>query len=188
MFLCIWAYGNITLFHSFFYESISLKKEHLKLMHLFLANQGQKSFFLWSVKCLYIFYSPFIKRKRSSKFPIGSARHFFNVFAQWCLEIMYRPVAKKFVWTIIIYHVWVKKPVKALGFQHLNKFTLVVWGIQRWLQNTHRFWIKISSLIFSMKYIKFYAISRPKLTFECYLKFEFTFYALKPENFAFYLT
>ena len=89
MYLGIWKYHFISLF---FYESISLKKEHLKLMHLFLANQGQKSFFLWSVKRLYIFYSPFIKRKRSSKFPIGSARHFFNVFAQWCLEIMYRPV------------------------------------------------------------------------------------------------
>ena len=93
---------------------------------------------------------------------------------------------------IIIYHVWFKKPVKALGFQHLNKFTLVVWGIQRWLQNNQRFRSKISSsffpLIFSMKYIKFYAISMPKLTYECYLKFEFTFFALKPENFAFYLT
>ena len=39
-------------------------------------------------------------------------------------------------------------------------------------------------ILLSMKYIKLYAISRPKLTFECYLKFEFTFYALKPENFA----
>ena len=101
MYLGIWKYHFISLF---FYESISLKKEHLKLMHLFLANQGQKSFFLWSVKRLYIFYSPFIKRKRSSKFPIGSARHFFNVFAQWCLEIMYRPV-EIFFWMITIYHV-----------------------------------------------------------------------------------
>ena len=99
---CSYVFGHMEIslyFTLFFYESISLKKEHLKLMHLFLANQGQKSFFLWSVKCLYIFYSPFIKRKRSSKFPIGSARHFFNVFAQWCLEIIYRPVAKNlFEW------------------------------------------------------------------------------------------
>ena len=101
--MCIWKYHFIALF--FFYESIFLKKEHLKLMHLFLANQGQKSFFLWSVKRLYIFYSPFIKRKRSSKFPIGSARHFFNVFAQWCLEIMYRLVAN-FFWMIIKVHIF----------------------------------------------------------------------------------
>ena len=97
---CSYVFGHMEIslyFTPFFYESISLKKEHLKLMHLFLANQGQKSFFYdLSNVSRYIFYSPFIKRKRSSKFPIGSARHFFNVFAQWCLEVMYRPVAKIF--------------------------------------------------------------------------------------------
>ena len=57
MYLGIWKYHFI---HSFFYESISLKKEHLKLMHLFLANQGQNFFFMICQMSLYILL-PFYK-------------------------------------------------------------------------------------------------------------------------------
>ena len=96
---CSYVFGHmeISLYFTPFLWVNFPKERAPQIDASFFGKSRPEIFFLWSVKCLYIFYSPFIKRKRSSKFPIGSARHFFNVFAQWCLEVMYRPVANFFL-------------------------------------------------------------------------------------------
>ena len=87
-----------------------------------------------------------------------------------------------------VYQFLMVDPVRCLlGFHSLLCLTNGVFSVGFETLKVFEAKFPLLPLIFSMKYIKLYAMSRPKLTFGCCLKFEFTFYVLKPENFAFYL-